>query len=52
MQQHKACHPCPQAVPILPQEAIFDETNQISKPVEQKYDTNSITRHNCRIELP
>lgn len=37
MQQHKPDHPCPQAVPVLPQEAIFDEPDQIPKPVGEKY---------------
>lgn len=35
MQQHKPGHPCPQAVPILLPEAIFDEPDQIPIPVEK-----------------
>lgn len=35
MQQHRPDHPCPQAAPILPLEAIFDEPDQIPKPTEK-----------------
>lgn len=38
MQHHKPDHPCLQAVPVLPLEAIFDEPDQIPTPVEKYKD--------------
>lgn len=35
MQHHKPDHPYPQAEPVLPLEAIFDEPDQIPTPLEK-----------------